>query len=149
MHDVPDDPGHKGIPLPGTGIPGRYDVHVPLKDQRRPVPALPGPPDQPPRLVPGRLRTGKAGVGAQRVQIHRPQIDIEPEPLQPPGEVMLQLRLGGTPGDTGNGHELGEHPPDGAFVDTFQRGGFRGTQHVRLPIPIGAIPAHRRRSISQ
>jgi hypothetical protein len=44
------------------------------------------------------LRSREAGMGAQRGQVHGPQIDVETEPVQMSRQAVLYVGLSGAPG---------------------------------------------------
>lgn len=111
------DPRYERIPAPLGWVAGRYNVHVPLQDQARPVTSTRGDGGQPPRLVPRRLGARKLGIRAQPGQIHRPQIDLEPQCLQAGGQDVLQLRFSGAAGDARDGQQFQQRGGDGRLVD--------------------------------
>lgn len=133
MNDIPNHPRHKGIPHPSPRIPTRHHINMPLQHEQGPVPTLTQMPDQPPSLLTRSLGPGKLWMRTQGIQIHTPQINIEPKKLQPPSQQLLYLPLSRTTGHTRNGDELHQRTPDSSLINGIEHGSFMIEQQASLP----------------
>ncbi len=120
VHHVPGDSRAERVVLPLREVAGRDHVDVSLQDQRRPVAALGGA-DQAPRLGARGLAAGESLVAPEFGQVHRPQVDVEVQALQLPGQHVLQLRLRGTARHARHFQQLQQLSPDRRLVHRGQR----------------------------
>jgi hypothetical protein len=110
-----DEAGDERVAVPERAVTGRYDVGVPGQDQGGTARLGRGQrADDAPRLgalhlLAGGVR-GRGGLG----EVDRPDVDVAAELLEPAGQLVLHLALGGRPADRGDGEHRGQpvdHPP--------------------------------------
>jgi hypothetical protein len=101
-----DDRRVERVGAPPGPVPRRHDIDVALQDQCRYRRLAVMGPDQTPGLLPIRLHAREPWGGAQPVQVHRPEIDVEPACLQVLADDVLDVGLGVRSGDAGHGQQL-------------------------------------------
>jgi hypothetical protein len=132
---------------PVRKVADRHHVDVTLEHQpRHSVPGCRA--DDTVPLDPRRLRARELRVGPQLVEVERPEVDLQPGLLEPPGDGVLEVGLRVGPRDARDPDELDEGGDELRLVEGFEhaplgagRHGEVGARHARHCMPGPPCPA--------
>jgi hypothetical protein len=131
VDDVAHHPGDERVARPLAEVARRHHIDVALQNQCRSLAVTRRAAHQAPRLRPRHFGTRVVEVRAQPGQVHGPQVDVEAQTLQAPGQEVLQFGLGGTARHARHGDQLREQSGEFGLV--------HGGERRRLLV----VPIHR------